>query len=226
MDGWSIRSLMLLLAWLRLCIIFPPLSLNVVVADLSSCSWSWIPLLSVIYSCSSRHFHMWLKVCQMVCIELFCDDVLFLYTLAYASPFMCSGLDRLRYISCPPVVFLVFFILSILIRQWMLQSQTDGVCSVQRLQDHSTGQWGSYFTYYVMRLKALTHQSDIRERAAIKPDCCITSRLLCFCQKAALEHTLTTTADGPKTCTVSTCLKRNTSENIQTAAKCHEHSCL
>ena len=78
--------------------------------------WCWLVILFLVmnptavsgsvYSCSSRHSHMWLMVCQMVCIELFCNDVLFLYKLAYTSPFMCSGLDRLHFL--PTCLF--FFI--------------------------------------------------------------------------------------------------------------------
>lgn len=37
---------------------------------------------------------------------------------------------------------------------------------------------------------ALRHQSSMKELAATKTNCCITSHCLCFGQKVALEHTL------------------------------------
>lgn len=44
-------------------------------------------------------------------------------------------------------------------------------------------------------LKVSTHQTDIRERAAMKPDCHSASHLQSLGHKASVKHTAETTAD-------------------------------
>lgn len=46
------------------------------------------------------------------------------------------------------------------------------------------------------RLRAPTHQTDIKELAAAKADCCVTSHQPVSRPKAALEHAAKTTADS------------------------------
>lgn len=57
------------------------------------------------------------------------------------------------------------------------------------------------------KLKALMHQTDIKELAAKKADCCNASRLLYLSHKAALQRTEESTALDQQACTFSNCVK-------------------
>lgn len=58
------------------------------------------------------------------------------------------------------------------------------------------------------------HQTDIKELAAKKADCCNASRLLYLSHKAALQRTEENTAGDQQACTFSNCVKGNTTLQI------------
>ena len=76
----------------------------------------------------------------------------------------------------------------------------------------------------VSPIKALTHQTDVKELAATKVDCSVASRRLCLGQKVALEHTAKTTANRLLARMFCACVRGNNSPYQQVAEVCIRHS--